>query len=183
MGLPQTPIPLSGDAAAKNEKGQYSLLAADSVTGQTIRLVATAAGELKTDTTIVTASLEELVNLQKGFEGTPIQVFGSVSAVPVATPTTVVSYTVPAGKISYINQASGSGENVSVYIAQKNGSDILIRRSSAADLNADIGFQQQGSGLGLKLVAGDIFRIQVEQIGPGIADFEVFIGGIEFDEP
>lgn len=181
MAEPTTPTPREGDAAARNRLGQLSILAADESTGQTIRLKATPAGALKTDTTVVTESLQELVDLLKGFAGTPVQVFGTATAVAVATPTTIASYTVPPLKVAFINQVAGSGENVSVYRAQVNGADTNVYRSNATNLNADMNFSQNGSGLGLKLVAGDVFRVQVDQIGPGTADFEVFIGGIEFD--
>lgn len=182
MGLGQSADPSDGDLAAINFRSEKSLLAADeNDPGKTIRLRATATGALKTDTTVVTESLQELVDLLKGFAGTPIQEYGTASAVAVATPTTVATYTVPALKVAFINQVSGSGENVSVYKAQVNGADISVYRSNATNLNADMNFNQNGSGLGLKLVAGDVFRVQVDQIGPGTADFEVFIGGIEFD--
>jgi hypothetical protein len=105
--------------------------------------------------------------------------FNEVAAIASGATTTLVSYTVPAGKTAILERIDTSGENVARY-------DILVnsvlfdtkRTMFGSDLNADFDYTT-GSPDGLIFIAGDIIKVQVLHSRPMAATFEARIQVLE----
>jgi len=182
MGLKETTQPITGDLAADNQRSERSILAADTANGQTLRLLA------KPDsTTGLGGRLEVVITDAAGNPviapgtGTSVQTFTEVASLASSGTATLASYTVPALKVAYINYVSFSGDDVGTYDGQINATTIIRKHTVLTKANDDFLFGGSGPSSGLKLVAGDIFRVRVTNEGANAGDFSAFIGGIQID--
>jgi len=86
--------------------------------------------------------------------------------------TTIVSYTAPVGKTSYLQFASAGGSNIATYQIEVDGSIEEKRRTYfGSPLTTDFQFYST-SEAGLELSVGDVVRIRVEHGRPQVGDFE-----------
>lgn len=104
--------------------------------------------------------------------------YNEITAVPTSTPTLLVSYTAPMGKVSFLQKIFVSGENVATYKIKLNGTAIeTIRTYFGGPLNASADFSD--SIRGRLLVVGDVVTVFVEHQRPFVADFNGRIQSIE----
>lgn len=100
--------------------------------------------------------------------------------VPNGSETTIVSYTVPVGKIAYVERIAVSGENRALYAVYKNASQVDTSRTFVGgSLNTMFDFISRNS-FGLPLVAGETISVTVTQQG-GSGQFDGRIQYLEFD--
>jgi len=81
-----------------------------------------------------------------------------VAAIPVSTPTTVVTYTVPAGKTFNVLGAVGSGAADGLFTLYINSTKVAKAGSSFQGRAVFFNFVE----VGLPAVAGDVVRLEVE---------------------
>lgn len=104
--------------------------------------------------------------------------FNEISAVPAATPTTIVTYTAPVGKISFLQKVFVSGENIAKFSVKLNGGVIDVRRTYfGGPFNEDFDFSDASRGL--FLTVGDVVLIEVEHTRPQPGDFNGRIQVVE----
>lgn len=104
--------------------------------------------------------------------------YGEVSSVPTATPTVLVSYTAPVGKVSFLQKVFVSGENIARYKVKLNGTVIDTKRTYfGASLNEWFDFSDASRGR--LLVVGDVVTVEVEHERPMVADFNARVQSIE----
>lgn len=101
--------------------------------------------------------------------------------VPNAVPTTIVSYTVPVGKIAYVERIAVSGENRALFevfqdLVQVDSSRTFVGGS----LNTMFDFISRNS-FGLPLVAGETISVRATTSGGGAGLFDGRIQYLEFD--
>lgn len=88
------------------------------------------------------------------------------------SPTDILTYTVPVGKVAYLIRAEASGENFARFDLALNGTRIATRRSNFGDtLNVDFDFTS-GDFRPFKLAAGDELVMTVLHLRPYPGDFE-----------
>ena len=87
-----------------------------------------------------------------------INTFAEVAAVPVSTPTTVVTYTVPASRAFKILGAAGSGDADGIFTFYINSNKISKDRTSFQKRGVFFDFVESG----LNAAAGDVIKIEVE---------------------
>lgn len=97
----------------------------------------------------------------------------SVSAVPINTPTAVLTYTVPVGKILYLQAARGSGYVPAEYWVEIDGTERERQRSNWANWNVKFDFPQDG----IKVVAGDLVKVFAMHRFISTQDFNASIYG------
>lgn len=102
-----------------------------------------------------------------------INTYAEVSSVASATLTTIVSYTVPIGKIFYLNLAELSGSNIAEVFVTVNNVTIAKKRTYFTDYNAEFLF------FGNAQAAGDVVAVKIEHNRALVGDFEArIIGGL-----
>lgn len=109
-----------------------------------------------------------------------VSIFNSVSAVTSSTLTSVVTYTVPPLKKSYLIRVPFSGQNVAQYQLFKNAS-VIDNQWTYFGGNLSGGFDFSSQDFGLPLVAGDVISLKVTHVRPFVADFNGRIFYIEMD--
>lgn len=103
---------------------------------------------------------------------TQLNPYGEALSVPTSVTTSIISYTVPAGKQAILERASGSGENVATYTLKVNMATLEVRRTYfGADLTTDFDFISKAN-LGYLLVAGDTVTLEVIHNRPTSGNFE-----------
>lgn len=111
--------------------------------------------------------------------GTIINNYNEIIAVPAATPSTIVSYTVPVGKSAVLDKVEYSGSNIGVYEILLNGSPIAKKRTwFNGTLDGEVNFKSSNSS-GLPLVANDIISITVTHNRPFVGDFASRIQAVQ----
>jgi hypothetical protein len=110
-----------------------------------------------------------------------VNTYNEVTTLPIGASTTLVSYTVPIGKSSYLQTIEASGGNVAVYSVKINGVTIAKDYCGrAADFTASFKFETGiPSFPGLKYAAGTAITVVVVNAGTTIADFDARIQVIE----
>lgn len=109
----------------------------------------------------------------------PKYYYNEVTSVPNGVLTTILNYTVPSGKETYMDKAYFSGTNIAEYTIKLNGVVVDKRRTFfGAPLNDFFNF---GSSFGLpaKVTAGQTIQVQVIHNRPSVGDFNVRIDVIE----
>ena len=93
-------------------------------------------------------------------------------AVVSGSETDMSTYTVPAGKVAFLQRAEYGGENIATYRVKLNGSVIGKRRTwFTGDLVGQM-IWQESAARGLSLIAGDVVKVTVEHSRIMAADFE-----------
>lgn len=104
--------------------------------------------------------------------------YNEVAAVPSATPVTLVTYTAPMGKTSYLHKVFVSGDNIATYKIKINDVTIeTVRTYFGGALNASADFSDPGKGK--LLTVGDVVTVVVEHQRPFVADFNGRIQSVE----
>lgn len=108
-----------------------------------------------------------------------INTYNEVAAVLTGVLTTVVTYTAPIGKSTFLQRATAGGTNIASYQIEINGVIIEKRRTYfSSPLTTDftfLGFSESG----LSLNQGDVVRIRAVHDRPDPGDFEANIQTIE----
>jgi hypothetical protein len=119
------------------------------------------------------------INVSIDALGDVISAFNSISSVAASTVTSLVTYTVPVGKIFFLQMIDVGGSNIAKYDVFSGVTLIAIKRTYFGNpLATNIDFAQTNCR-GLKFVAGEIITVKVEHLRPFIGDFEGRIIGIE----
>lgn len=106
--------------------------------------------------------------------------FGNVTSVSSAILTTILSYTVPVGKSTFLSQIEVSGSNIATYeIYIDSVLNARQRTNFGAELNAIFNFETATSDTGYKLLAGSVIQIKVIHPRPYVGDFEARLLAIE----
>lgn len=106
--------------------------------------------------------------------------YNEITSLQASLPTTVVSYTAPIGKQTYLQKIFVSGDNIATYKVKLNGVTIeTIRTYFGGDLNAIADFSNDTSGK--LLVENDIIIIEVEHQRPFTANFNGRVQSLEAD--
>lgn len=106
--------------------------------------------------------------------------YNEITAVPASTPTLLVSYTAPMGKLSFLQKVFVSGDLVATYRIKLNGTTIETLRSSLTgggglDRAADF----SDAARGRILTVGDVVTVEVSHERPYIGDFNGRIQSVE----
>ena len=142
----------------------------DALDGDTIGIFGFVDGNTANTPVGVNVTASGVLRTTSSFSDNTISVFGEASL--ASGTTTVVTYTVPAGKVFYLLDAKGAGEVDANLRLEVNSSTISLRKLSWTNRNAD--FQYSG---GLKLSAGDIIDVTVTHSGASSCDFNGSIYG------
>jgi len=98
--------------------------------------------------------------------------YGSVSAVVNGILTTVLTYTVPAGKTFSLQRVEVSGGNVAIYSVEINSIVKGVRRTYWGNFNANFNF------IGVPLVAGAEVKVKVIHYNTSmVSDFDATLLG------
>lgn len=104
--------------------------------------------------------------------------YNEIAALAASTPTLLVSYTAPVGKITYLHRIFVSGDNIAVYKVKLNGTVIeTLRTYFGGALNSDADFVEAAKGK--TLAVGDVISVEVEHMRPFVAGFNGRIQVIE----
>lgn len=103
--------------------------------------------------------------------GTPFVEYGSVSSVANGISTTVLSYTVPAGKTLLLSKVEVSGCNVAEYSVTINAVTKGVRRTYWGNFNADFEYND------LSVATGLVVLIKVIHNRPLAGDFDATLIG------
>ena len=106
-------------------------------------------------------------------------VFNTALSVSSGSTQTIITYTVPVAKVSYLERISVSGQNIATYDVLLNSVEFDRRRTYfGGDLTAVMEYTAEPKA-GVKLLAGDVIQIQVTNFRPSVADFESRLQVIE----
>lgn len=124
------------------------------------------------------------VNIVNGASGPPEEIrfkFSVALAVPSGSETSIVTYTVPAGKTSRLNRVTFSGENVATYNLYVSG---VLQERSRTHFGADLGGTMEFFGSnkeGPLYVTGTIIDLKVLHTRPMIGSFNGRIQVLEIN--
>lgn len=96
--------------------------------------------------------------------------YNEVTAVPNSILTTIITYTAPFGKVSYIQKAEVSGNNVAEYTVELN-SVVIDKKRTWFSGGLDNKFVFAETGTGYKLAVGDVITVRVSHLRPSVGDF------------
>ena len=102
-----------------------------------------------------------------------------VTAIPSSTPTTIVTYTAPADKISYLQSIMVSGENIAEYEIKVNGVTIAKKRTYFPKFDTNFDFLSSTGGNGRDLAINDIVTVVVTHFRPVAGKFNSTILSLE----
>lgn len=109
--------------------------------------------------------------------------FNSISSLASGGTSAVVSYTVPFGKVFYLNHVEFSGNNIATYDITADAVAFARKRSwFGTDLSGDFDFRVN-TKKGMLFTAGQEIRLVVYNFRPTVGDFEGRIYGIEDEAP
>lgn len=104
--------------------------------------------------------------------GEDVYEFNEDASVLQNDPTDLVSYTVPVGKVFYLDQISVSGEGYGKFTVSIAGSINKVKRTSWGDgFNADFKYNS------FKVLAGETILVIIDNCGEDTAPFEGTIEG------
>ncbi len=109
--------------------------------------------------------------IEDGETGVVTNVFNQITNVAAASPTTITTYTVPAGKSLYLKRVEASGSNRAKYTVKIAGSTEAIKRTYQPIFNVDFDFSN------LLLGAGVTVLIEVEHSRTPANEFDARIIG------
>lgn len=123
----------------------------------------------------------EVTIVGAGASGTAINTYGTAASVASSATVTVVSFTVPVGKVFLLERVEFAGENIANYEVQVDGSPIAKKRTwFGGDISGEFMFDSP-SGAPPRYTAGQVIRLRIENFRPSTADFEARIQGVELD--
>lgn len=104
--------------------------------------------------------------------------FNSITAVPSATPTTLITYTVPGGKTGRLERIEVSGDNIAQYDFFINAALNGRKRSEFTELNETFEFSSS-TDMGIPLATGDTVVVKVTHNRPFVGAFEARLQTVE----
>jgi hypothetical protein len=110
--------------------------------------------------------------------GPTVTTFGSSTALTPTSSVTTATYTVPVGKVSYIQKVYLSGTEVGTYLIKLNAASLIKYRTSVTKFSEPIDLST-GSAFGVKAVAGDVISVVSENNGSINGNFDVTIQVME----
>jgi hypothetical protein len=108
-----------------------------------------------------------------GAGGSSVNEFDTITGLAKDTETTIVSYTVPAGKTFYFKQVEVSGTNRAKYKVLIDGNDEATKRTYSPLFNEHFLFYNH------KVTEGKVILVRVEHKRSSSGDFEARISGNE----
>ena len=106
-----------------------------------------------------------------GDVGEDVFTFNEDAAIELNNPTTLVSYTVPAGKVFYLDQIIVSGESYGKFTVKIDAVENKVKRSSWGDFNVEVNYNS------FKVLAGKVILLEVNNNGEDTAPYEGTIEG------
>ncbi len=122
---------------------------------------------------IVTGPVEVVV-LDPDISGPYVvkNVFNTVASVASGATQTIVSYTVPTARKSFLVRATFGGQNIATYSLLLNNSPFDMKRTYfGSDLSESLEYTNPPRA-GFQMNAGDTMQIQVNNFRPDASDFE-----------
>jgi hypothetical protein len=107
----------------------------------------------------------ETVKVEFAVSGVPFNTYGESLNVAGFGTSTIINYTVPAGKKMVLGSISASGENRAVYTVEVNNSTQAKKRSYFTEYNVFF------DAFKIELIAGDNLKVIVENRTNSVADF------------
>lgn len=121
------------------------------------------------------------INVSQVLSNTSVKIestYNEITAIPTDTTTTLVSYTAPIGKISFLHRIFVSGNNIAQYTVKLNGNIIdKCKTYLGSSLNTIFDFSDGTRGKPLQV--GDIVLIEVEHSRSFLGEFNGRIQSIE----
>lgn len=114
-----------------------------------------------------------------GSSGTPISLYNEVTSVAAGVLTTILIYTVPAGKSFYLIRVEVSGTNIAEYTVQFNSGINSKKRTFYGNLNELFDYWTGGNIGGFPLVSGTALKVTTKHNRPFVGDFNARIQGVE----
>lgn len=112
------------------------------------------------------------INDDLGIGEEPLWPYDEVSAVTAEIETTIITYTVPVGKVGLLYRVEASGENIAHYKVYINGTVIASKRTYfGGDLNATFEFTSTNKR-SVQLESGDVLEVKVTHSRPIASNFE-----------
>lgn len=118
------------------------------------------------------------VNITTSNVGDVRTIYNEITSVGTSVLSTILTYTAPSGKTTFLQTIEVSGTNIAEYQILKNNTIFDKKRSYfGGDLDKEFVFAH--SGTGLPLVVGDIIAVKVIHIRPNIGDFNARLQVLE----
>lgn len=105
-------------------------------------------------------------------------IYGEANAIASGSTVLLVTYTVPALKVSYLQIIDAGGENIARYDIELNTVRIARNRTYFGS-SLDTKFQWTENGKGLKLIAGDVLDVYVNHGRPSTSNHQARIVLVE----
>jgi len=113
-------------------------------------------------------------------QGTSVSTYNEILSVTTSITTTVVSYTAPVGKTTYLQLVEVSGTNIAQYVIKVNGTPInKVYTYFGSGLSNTFNFSAN-SNSGFPLSVGDLVIVEVTHLRGPDGDFNGRIQSIEF---
>lgn len=125
-----------------------------------------------------TATDPIFVEFPQNAQREPINIYGTIASVISGSSTTVVTYTVPGGKINTLERISVSGTNIARFSILVNAVEVDAKRTFFGELNTEFNYTSTVN-LGRVLNSGDVVTVEVLHNRPFVGDFE---GRIQLSE-
>jgi type III secretion system FlhB-like substrate exporter len=104
-----------------------------------------------------------------------LELFNQVSSIAPTVITQIISFIVPASKLLVLERVCASGDNVSKFILNINGSPVDIQRSSFTDYNVNFCVEK------VYLNEGESIDLFVSHNRPSLSDYNATIKGIIYE--
>ena len=148
----------------------------DALDGDTVGVFGFVGGNTATTPVGINVTTDGAVRVVTSLNGVETISYNEVS-VPDGIETVVMTYTVPLATDFQVVKVDASGDADAKFRLKKNGSILSTKRNSWANRNVDFEFSY-----GLKMVAGDIIEVTVEQNNGEAFDFNASFYG-EQEQP
>lgn len=111
--------------------------------------------------------------------GTLVNTFGQISSLASGSNTTIVSYTVPAGKTFFLQHCEVSGENIAVYTVEVASIVQALKRTYwGGSFNEEFKFDDENAR-GLSVSSSGVVTVKVIHQSATTGDFDARILGVE----
>ena len=112
-------------------------------------------------------------------QGTPVNTYNEITSLVSSTTSTIVSYTAPVGKTTFLQKIAVDGSNIATYVVKVNGTTIDKRYTYfGGSFYAVFDFSANANN-GYSLSVGDLVIVEVTHGRPSTGDFNGRIQTIE----
>jgi len=131
------------------------------------------------DVSIISGNLQGEVDAYPLEKGITRNTYNEVLSVTPGVETTIVTYTVPSGRIAYLSRTEYSGTNIATYTVKINGATQDKKRTNyATSLNESTILNSSGN-TGIALVAGDVVIVTATHTNVSTGDFNSRVETVE----